>query len=59
MSFHYIFRILILEISLLGDKISEDEAESRSSLYEKHNNGSFIFYGIKDVDGKNVWYDAH
>jgi len=35
--------------------ISEDEAEKRALLYEKESKGSFVYDGITNIFGKQVW----
>ena len=39
----------------LGDVISPSEGDKREKHYDKEQKGSYIFYNVKDVHGKNIW----
>ena len=41
--------------SLLGDKISSEEAERRCKEYNAKKLGSYIYYGVKDIYGRSIW----
>ena len=40
---------------ILGDHITLEEANKRLIAYQREKKGSFIFYGIKNLHGKNTW----
>ena len=44
-----------IQLLNLGEQISERQVEIRSEHYEKNGQGSFIYHGVKDIYGKNIW----
>jgi len=39
----------------IGEMITATEGEARTLTYANEEKGCFIFFGIKDLRGKNMW----